>query len=70
MGLKKIKGSIFGKRFNIWDIVFIIAVLGSGWWVWQTYDGWKGFIDQLALTIFSGIIISWIFTFLMRRQRR
>lgn len=63
------KNRKFNKRFNIWDILLIILVVGIGAYL-LTKDGVRSIIENLASIVFYGLIGGLIFRFISRRTSR
>ena len=61
--------SLFGRLFNIWDLIFLIVIIGAGTYIFIN-NGWKGIFDNLAFGLFFGVIVAWLLKFLLKKVRK
>ena len=60
---------LFGKRFNLADIIFIVLILGYPLYLGIT-KGLNVLLEDFASQIWSGIVIGYFVFFFLRRVKR
>ena len=65
---RKSKG-IFGSKFDFWDVFIILAIVGSGYFVYSI-KGIEGILEALANGVFYGLIVGFVVRWIFRRARK
>jgi hypothetical protein len=72
--LKRAKRKIFGKTFNIWDVVLILSVIPYLFFIYigKTFESGFGgiYYKVLAPSMTFATIVKWIVNFIRRKQKR
>ena len=66
---KKFWKRLFGDRFNIWDVILLVLLLGSGYYLFANY-GVEYLIESTATWIFGSLILGLILNQIVKRANR
>jgi len=61
--------SWFGRNFNIWDLLLIISIFGSGYYIYKTL-GLSGLYENIAIGIFTALFVGLIVNLIWKRAKR
>ncbi len=61
------KSGIFGKSFNVWDLILIALIVASGWYIFAL-EGARSLIDTIIRGVFFALIIGTMVRFIVRRS--
>lgn len=66
---RKRKKGIFGSKFNFWDILMVIAVLGSGYFIYNE-TGTEEILLTIAKGVFYGLALAIPMKYIISRAGR
>jgi hypothetical protein len=60
---------IFGKRFDIWDIFFLIIIIGFPIYLFKQ-QGVVVFIEDFGWAIYGAVVTGFIVKFFFKKQKK
>lgn len=67
--MTKKKTKLFGDKFNIWDVLLIFLIFGSGFYLIESFS-LEELLTKIASTIFILTFVSLIYKKVRRKARK